>query len=130
MIAFRLPFPPSVNDMYLNNKGKTGRGRIPSPAYKKWQEAAGLMLNTQHRTVLQAKWLLPLQERCWVEVQLNDKRSGDVDNRIKPVLDLLVKQGVLKGDSKKYVRGAGAEWMDDLGDVECVALIYTEADRG
>jgi Holliday junction resolvase RusA-like endonuclease len=127
MIAFRLPFPPSVNDMYLNNKGKTGRGRIKSPGYRLWETAAGLMLNTQQRE----EHNLPFTQRVCVEILLNDKTvadSADCDNRIKAVLDLLVTHKVMKKDSKKFMRGVGCEWVDDLKDVECMVLIYPESE--
>lgn len=125
MIAFRLPFPPSVNAMYLNNKGKTGRGRIKSSGYRAWEKAAGLLMVSQQREAQR----FPIDGRVCVEIQLNDETvadSADCDNRIKAVLDLLVAQKIIKGDSKRHMRGVGVEWMDDLGGIECMVIIYTE----
>lgn len=101
MTEIRLPFPPSVNTMYLNNKGR-GRGRIPSPEYEQWRADAAVMLMQQR--------VRPVLGRCTVWIDLDDTRQGDADNRAKPVLDLLVKRGVLGGDSKKYVRRVSIGW--------------------
>ena len=101
MTEFRLPFPPSVNDMFLNNKGR-GRGRIPSPDYRAWKDHAGWELNAQR--------VKPFQGRAIVHIDLDDTRQGDCDNRAKPVLDLLVKQKVLAGDSKRHVKRVSIGW--------------------
>lgn len=101
MTEFRLPFPPSVNDMFLNNKGR-GRGRIPSPDYLAWKDHAGWELNAQR--------VKPFQGRAIIHIDLDDTRQGDCDNRAKPVLDLLVKQKVLAGDSKKHVKRVSIGW--------------------
>jgi Holliday junction resolvase RusA-like endonuclease len=127
MIAFRLPFPPSANMMFVNSKNKTGKGRFPSADYKTWKKAAGLMMNTQQHEAQE----FPFSERVCIEIQLNEKyvrANADCDNRVKPVLDLLVDQGMLKGDSMKYVRGCGVEWRTDLNDVYCMVLIYPESE--
>jgi hypothetical protein len=113
--------------MYLNNKGSKGRGRIKSPGYREWCKVGGLMLNTQQFRVLGNDGRLPIKHRVYLEIHLNSSRQGDWDNRIKPICDLLVDQGILAGDSKRYVKGGGCEWMDDMGEVECMVRI-TEAD--
>jgi len=103
MASFTIPFPPSVNDMFLNNRGK-GRGRIKSHEYRVWIGLAGWELKRQKAT------LHPGRNR--IEIKLDDKRQGDCDNRIKPVLDLLVASGTIEGDQKKFVKGVCAEWAD------------------
>lgn len=95
MTEIRLPFPPSVNDMYI-------RGRVLSPDYRAWKMDAGLKLNRQH--------IGTMEGRCVVHIDLDETRNGDCDNRAKPVLDLLVTQGVLLGDSKKYVKRVSIGW--------------------
>ena len=101
MIELRLPFPPSVNAMFLNNSGR-GRGRIVSPEYRAWKEQAAWELKAQRPA--------PVDARCTVEIHLDDRRAGDADNRAKAVLDALVNAGVLAGDSKKYVKGTYCGW--------------------
>lgn len=106
MIELYLPFPPSVNAMYLNNKGR-GRGRIPTPEYSAWKDQAAWELKAQKPP--------KITERCTVEIHIDDKRQGDADNRAKAVLDLLVSGGVLLGDSKKYVKGTYCGWEPVTG---------------
>ena len=100
-ITIRLPFPPSVNDMFLNNRGR-GKGRIPSSAYRAWKEEAGWMLKAQH--------IKPHIGSFRLVIQLDDRRNGDCDNRVKPLCDFLVTQGIIQGDQKKYMRGLSVDW--------------------
>ena len=95
MTEYRLPFPPSVNDMYV-------KGRIISDDYRAWIEEAGYRLNRQKPQLF--------QPRCVVTIDLDMKHRGDCDNRAKPVLDALVKNGILKDDSKKYVQRVSIGW--------------------
>lgn len=105
MTEIRLPFPPSVNAMYVNKK--TGRGRAPSKDYENWQELAGWELNAQR--------VKPFQGRAIIHIDLDDTRKGDADNRAKPVLDLLVEYGVLAGDSKQHVKRVSIGWEPVAG---------------
>ena len=94
-----LPFPPSVNSMFIN---VPGRGRAQSKDYKAWKIAAAWELKAQ-----KAK---PVTEPAEIRIDLDDKRRGDADNRTKAVLDLLVAQGILRGDSKKFVKRVSTGW--------------------
>ncbi len=87
--------------MYLNNKGR-GKGRIPSPDLIAWRKEAGFLLNTQRPP--------KFVDRVSVKIELDDRRQGDADSRVKCVLDLLVQHGVLIDDRKKYVRGVYIGW--------------------
>lgn len=100
-MEYRLPFPPSVNDMYANNSGP-GRGRTPSRQYEKWKCTAGWELKAQNPQAFKS--------RAIVMISIDDSRKGDADNRAKPVLDLLVAYGVLAGDSKKHVKRVSIGW--------------------
>jgi Holliday junction resolvase RusA-like endonuclease len=99
MIEYVLPFPPSTNNLFLNSRGK---GRILSPEYRAWKEQAGWQLKSQRPK--------PLGVRAFVQIDLDNRRKGDADNRAKPVLDLLVEHQVLAGDSKKHVRRVSIGW--------------------
>jgi crossover junction endodeoxyribonuclease RusA len=94
-VTFDLPFPPSVNDMYI-------RGRILSEDYRIWRLAAHAALRKQGAKLF--------QPRAMVKIDLDMKRKGDCDNRAKPVLDALVNAGVLKNDSKTYVQRVSIGW--------------------
>lgn len=87
---YMLPFPPSVNNLFLNVKRG---GRVKTPRYREWIEEAGLSLNTQH---------VPRYDgRVYIIYRVNrpDKRRRDISNLVKPIEDLLVLHGVLKDDS-------------------------------
>lgn len=101
-MEIRLPFPPSVNDMFGNNKTGKGRGRFRSPEYEAWKTEAGHMLNRQR--------LPRFPQRAIVIIDLDETRQGDCANREKAVTDLLVTHGILGGDSKKYVKRVSIGW--------------------
>lgn len=98
MTVIALPMPPSTNALFFNRKG----GRTRTPEYDAWLDHAGLVLNRQN--------VKPVEGRVSIKIDLDESRRGDADNRIKPVLDFLVKRGVLRGDSKKYVKRVSAGW--------------------
>lgn len=102
--SVQLPKPLSVNNLYINNP-KT-RGRFPSPEYRAWKKEAGLMLMAQ-------------RPRCAVgPVEIGivvEESRGDIDNRIKCVIDALVENGIIDGDTNKTVRKVTAEWGGVIG---------------
>ncbi len=116
-ITLRLPFPLSVNDLWLNRKKGVGRGRIPTSAYKQWKQDAGFMLNVQRPPKLEG--------RHRISIQIDQRRQGDADNRIKCVLDLLVLHKIIPGDQKKYVKGVSIDW--EAVD-ECIVTLTKVAD--
>ncbi len=103
-----LPMPPSVNNLFVNNR-RTG-GRFPSGQYKAWQEEAGRQLLMQKRP------------KCFetpVSLTLSfgrpDNRRRDISNYIKSVEDLLVKHNVIEDDS--LVHRLVAVWDRDVTGV-------------
>jgi crossover junction endodeoxyribonuclease RusA len=109
-----LPFPPSTNSLFRNVRG---RGRVRSEAYKAWAIEAGYRVNRAAR----------LKGPVSVSVALcaPDKRRRDADNSLKPILDLLVKHGVIEADDWSIVRSVKAEWVDE-GD-PCLVTIRSAA---
>lgn len=55
-----------------------------------------------------------------------DRRARDIDNLIKPCLDVLVKAGVIQDDNSKYVRKVSAQWL--ASGPPCVVLITSYED--
>lgn len=88
-----LPLPPSTNNLFINLPGK---GRVKSGAYKAWQRQASAALTF-------ASWDMPAKPYN-VTIRLNMDHRGDIDNRVKPVLDLLVTHHVISGD----------QWVNEL----------------
>jgi Holliday junction resolvase RusA-like endonuclease len=123
MISYDLPLPPSVNSMFANRgvKGafdearKANRigqarpaGRVKTASYREWRRQAGLHLLMQG----------PLQRIAGpvcIHVTITDRACGDLDNRLKAVLDLLVKHQIIEDDKKDIVRSIYMEWGDVSG---------------
>jgi len=83
-----LPVPPSTNNLFVNVRG---RGRRKSDEYRAWLHEAGLKLNLQRPQ--------PVSGPVHVTIRIPDIARGDLDNRIKASLDLLVKHRLIEDDS-------------------------------
>lgn len=79
--------PPSLNNLFINAK----KGRIKTPEYKAWMTRANLQLRRQ------GAWHVPGQIR--VRLVFNKHQTkADLDNLIKPTLDLLMSAGRIDDD--------------------------------
>mgnify|MGYP006935480895 CR=1 FL=1 len=88
-MSFTLPVPPTLNHMYAN---VPGRGRVKSRRYTAWRSlAVGLIL-------VQAKGGVRMGGKIAVTINLPSKILGDIDNRVKPILDALVTSGRIDDD--------------------------------
>lgn len=96
-----IPIPPSVNSAWRNVAGK---GRVRTKEYRVWAAEAGWALKVQRAPHIGGK--------VTVDIGVARIPNADVDNRIKPVLDLLVKMNVI--DDDRYVEKVSAEWRDDI----------------
>jgi Holliday junction resolvase RusA-like endonuclease len=83
--------PPSVNAMFAN----AVRGRIKTRKYKNWIRGE---LNS-----LLAQRAKPVAWPVDVQIVLPAYLRGDVDNRCKACLDLLVTAGLIPDDSARFV---------------------------
>lgn len=112
MTRVELPFPVPLSACFTN---APGRGRVPTARYKAWQEEALWMLLSQRPK--------PVEGRVSVFIRLvaPDKRHRDAGNCDKAVGDILVKAGIIKDDSNRYVRRLTYEWAED--GPACVVLI-------
>lgn len=110
MIRIELPFPPSVNSAYGNNK----HGRHKTAAYKAWEALAGARIKDSHRKGYGPYCLSICLRRP------DDRRSRDLGNFEKVVSDLLVAHGVVRDDS--FCERLTMTW--DAGmSAECVVLV-------
>lgn len=98
-----LPFPPSVNNLFLNIPG---RGRVRSPGYRKWANEAGWIIQLAKQPKLVGPVCVHLA------LKAPDKRRRDADNGWKAILDILAKHQVIEGDDSTIVRRIEAEWVD------------------
>jgi Holliday junction resolvase RusA-like endonuclease len=96
-------FPPSLNNMFAN---VAKVGRVKSKRYKTWIAAAGWDANGKGTCSGPFKLVLTLSTH-------HRRSNADLDNRIKPVLDLLVTHGIIDGDEK--CEAIHASWGNVLG---------------
>ncbi|MDE2096379.1 MAG: RusA family crossover junction endodeoxyribonuclease [Patescibacteria group bacterium] len=102
-VSFTIPIPPSVNGLWAN----VGRRRIKTKRYKAWLTEAGWAIVTQRVRPIAAT------SGCSVVVEIGPRDPrADIDNRIKAVLDLLVRQGIIPDD--RHVNSATARWDNTL----------------
>ena len=92
----RLPIPISVNALYYNRKGGKGRGRIKTPAYRRWLAEADKWL------LMQKRGLKKIEGLCSVLIQVPPTRA-DVYNLGKAPQDFLVSRE-LTDDDKFHVK--------------------------
>lgn len=114
-----LPYPPTVNTLFVNNP-KT-RGRFPSKAYKAWQEEAGKALLKQSPL---PTFSGPIS--LTFTYGRPDKRRRDIFNLVKAPEDLLVKHGVIEDDS--LVEKGTVQWSPHVFGVR-VEIETVEAEQ-
>lgn len=116
---FTLPIPPSVNNLFANGK----KGRYRTAAYEEWSRMGIAMLAAQRVGVAQVP--------CRVVVTIRGgpgfSKLRDIDNTLKPVLDLLVNAGVLPGDNVTRVYEVTARYVgrDNSQPASCDVEIQT-----
>lgn len=91
MTTFTIPFPPTVNHMMRTS----GKQRYLSPEYKAFNGLVSYIVKRDRVTRFGDKRLAVAIELC-----PPNKRRFDIDNRVKPTLDALVKAGVMDDDSQ------------------------------
>lgn len=107
-----LPLPPSVNSMYRNVRG---RGRVKTARYDAWIDTAGKLLNNQETAVYDQ----PVTVH--IDVRLKDKRVRDLDNLLKPLLDLIGPKGhrLIKDDSVQILQALSIRVCPEAADFDC-----------
>lgn len=91
-LQFRLPLPPSGNNFYTIARGR----KILSGKARDWRAACVAIL----QGVYAGK---PLEDKnlcLHLTVTFPDRRKRDIDNVIKPLLDVLTQGGVWRDDSQ------------------------------
>ena len=83
--------PPSVNQLF-SNAGK--RGRVITPRYKAWREAAGWSLARQRPGHIAGRYAL--------EIYVQANATADLGNLEKALSDLLVAHHVVDDDSQAW----------------------------
>lgn len=107
-IVLRVPVPPSANNLFTN--AETGRAagisRVKGKKYRSWLSEAGWEVKRQSPPF----FALPVA----VVIEVDLPRQRDMDNAIKPLLDLLVYVSVLQDDSLvddlRIIRRGDKKW--------------------
>ncbi len=88
-VKFTLPLAPTLNHHIL----RQGNRYFPSQEYKIFQQ------EVKYRTLrLERFKALPLE--IYIGIHFKDKRRQDIDNRVKPTFDALMKSGLFDDDSQ------------------------------
>ena len=110
MITLNLPEPPSVNEAYVNVRGK---GRTKTVKYKQWETECLWMIKAAKPGIIKGEYMVVLF--------LSQKTRKDVDNCLKPALDLLAKCGVTEDD--KYCYSVTSAKSPDVHKGKCKIVI-------
>lgn len=98
MLVIGLPLPPSTNRLW-----RQGRGRVyRSEQYERWTKQVG-----QELMIARVR---PIQGPVKIAIDVSVKSRKDLDNHGKPVIDSLVKFGIIEGDDKKIVKSVSLKW--------------------
>jgi Holliday junction resolvase RusA-like endonuclease len=103
-ISVNLPTPPSVNRLWCSGRGRVFR----SKAYLDWIRAADAELMASRQMPKRR-----IEGPFAAHITLSRKVRGDVDNRVKGLLDFLQSREVIRNDSD--CQQVTAEW----GETEC-----------
>lgn len=104
MVVLILPIPPTTNNLFAGLKH-----RYRTKEYEAWITQAGYAINRQNVSHIEGRVSVFLEI-----TEPKTKRATDLDNRCKPILDILVKHGIIEGDSQHYVREIRMAWNAEI----------------
>ena len=108
-----LPLPPSINNSFVQFTQRGVTRRVKSKDYARWQKNA-----VEHLIATAAPVTAP---RYSVNIDLGINYQSDIDNRVKPILDALVKAGMISDDRyidsitvrrDQSIEGSVVAWAD------------------
>lgn len=108
MTVITLPFPPSLNNLFINVR----RGRIRSQKYDSWLQEAGQEIMRQRPSKCQGPVSIKYEFQDG-----RDNRKRDLDNLAKAPNDLLVSHGIIEADDGSIVRSIALEWNPSVTGV-------------
>lgn len=119
-----LPPPISTNNLFATVAARGGKGtrRVVTSSYKAWRTRAAEMLAAQGPL---PRFALPVEIALHVG-EIGAGGGADLDNTFKAYLDALVLAGVIRDDSRKWLRAVIGVWV--TGMTGCVALIEPDAE--
>lgn len=99
-----LPYPPSLNGNWRQGRGRT----FKSKKYADWLTKAGWCLKEQGPLPNYDGFLA-----ISIEATRPDKRKRDLDNIIKPILDLLSTEGHAVMEDDSLVHSLSVRWREE-----------------
>ena len=100
MVTLFLPFPPSVNEAFGNNKRGRGKGRYKTAKYKAWlKEADAWVLKQRAEKTIGTPVMGPYEAHMTFSVAKR-RWNSDLSNRIKVAEDYLKRAELIEDDSK------------------------------
>ncbi len=115
VVQLDLPLPVSANRIWRTTK--TGRTYL-NPEYKDWRKAALTILWAQKP----AGGFPYFSGAFDAQITVALKMRGDIDNRIKPLLDFLASAGIIEND--KHAHGASIARSADVRAGMCRVHVY------
>lgn len=110
-VSFTLPTPPSVNELYKN---LPGRGRVKSGVYDDFIRRGVASIRSQAVAALSGYVIAIFGvERM--------SASADIDNRLKSMLDTIVKAGVIEDD--RFITAIAVSWLPKANGLAHVRLL-------
>jgi len=106
IIAIDIPIPPSTNAMYVPGKNRhTGKpGIFKSTSYRKWIKEAGQMVMAAGIM----RGIKPISGPFKAIITVDRQMSkADLDNTVKPVLDLAQRLNIITNDRNQVDTGVG-----------------------
>ena len=118
MRIIELPAPPSANRLFINTGRWGGGGKAKSKEYKSWRDDGVLILRDRYPQPLGLK-------HCAIGMLANLTWKRDLDNILKPMLDLLQEAGEMQDD--RYVCRIEMHRGGDGVDLGRVLIDWREA---
>ena len=118
MTPLRLPIPPSVNALYGNRRGGKGKGRFKTAAYKAW------LTQSDNWILIQWRKIKRLDSPYSVTVRV-PKTRGDIDNRLKALVDYLVSRKIVPDD--RHMRAVSVRVDPELDGKDYCEIEIEEA---
>ena len=113
-VRFTLPAPPSTNTLFRNLPGK---GRVKTAAYLDFIQMAIVSIRAQQVPLVSGHVVMNIG----IERTKKGADTADIDNRIKALLDVLVKARVIEDDS--LVVGFTASWLPRANGLAHVTIM-------
>lgn len=109
-VSLYLSPPPSVNGLFRNARAANGKTiRVKTKEYTAWLEESMYRANSAKAACFSFGELAVCDYSVHIRVVRLEKRR-DLDNYVKPILDMLVKAGIIRDD--RYVKRIIVEYVD------------------